>query len=67
MKLRLLRKQAGLTLKALAEKSGVHQVKIQQIEAGRLKLENITFRNALRLANALNCPAESLLAKESWC
>ncbi len=51
----------GWTLKELAEKSGVHLVKIQQIESGKIKAENIALRNAIKLAKALDCSTEDLL------
>lgn len=61
MGLRKLRKKAGFTLKALSEKSGVHYVKIAQYEAGKLKVENMSLKNAVKLARALGCHAEELL------
>ena len=64
MGLRTLRKAAGLTLQQLAEKSGVHFVKIQQIETGKIKPENITLRNAIKLAKALNCRPEDIMHDE---
>lgn len=64
MGLRELRKAAGLTLQQLAEKSGVHFVKIQQIETGKIKPENITLRNAVKLATALNCRPEDIMNDE---
>ena len=51
----------GLTLKELSELSGVHYVKIHQIESGRIKPENLTLKNATRLANALECAPKDLL------
>ncbi|MCH5186878.1 MAG: helix-turn-helix transcriptional regulator [Oscillospiraceae bacterium] len=47
----------------LAEKSGVHYMKIHQIEAGKLKAENIALRNGLKLADALGCHPRDLLEK----
>jgi len=57
-----LRKAAGLTLKQLGEKSGVHFMKIHQIEQGKIKPENISLRNAQKLATALGCEPKDLLA-----
>ena len=65
MALAKLRKDAGLTLHRLAEKSGVNYQKIHQIERGKIKPENITLRTAQKLAAALDCSPEDLLnAKE---
>lgn len=61
MSLKEKRAEAGLTLKELAEKSGVHPVKINQIEHGILKAENMTLRNALKLSDALHCHPKDLL------
>jgi transcriptional regulator with XRE-family HTH domain len=58
-----LRKKAGLTLKALAAKSGVNYMKIHQIEKGKIKPEHIMLRTAQKLANALNCEPKDLLAE----
>lgn len=61
MGLREKRLEKGLTLKELAELSGVHYMKIHQIETGKIKPENVTLKNALKLANALGCKPEELL------
>ena len=61
MGLAKLRKEAGLTLKELAVKSGVHYVKIHYIEKGKIKPENIMLRTAQKLAKALDCEPEALL------
>ncbi len=61
MGLRELRKARGYTLKTLSEKSGVHLVRIAQYEAGKLKVENMSLRNALRLSKALDCAPEELI------
>ena len=55
MSLEQKRKEAGLTLHALADKSGVNFMKIHQIERGKINVENITLRTALKLAQALEC------------
>lgn len=64
MGLRELRQAKGLTLKQLAEISGVHYMKIHQIENGKIKPENMTLRNAIKLAEALGCTPDELLNKE---
>lgn len=61
MSLKELRLSQGLTLQALSEKSGVHSVKICQIEMGKIKPENMSLKNALRLADALGCHPRDLL------
>lgn len=61
MGLKDLRRAKGFTLKALSEKSGVHWVKIAQYEAGKLKVENMSLRNALKLSKALDCKPEDLI------
>jgi transcriptional regulator with XRE-family HTH domain len=61
MGLKEKRIEKGWTLKELAEKSGVHLVKIQQIESGRIKPENMTLRNATKLADALECSPKDLM------
>ena len=61
MSLREQRQNKGLTLQALADMSGVHPIKICQIETGKIKVENISLKNALRLADALGCHPRDLL------
>lgn len=64
MGLAKLRNDAGLTLHALAEKSGVNYMKIHQIERGKIKPENITLRVAQKLANALGCEPKDLMTED---
>lgn len=61
MGLKEKRLEKGMTLKELAAASGVHYMKIYQIETDKIKPENITLRNALKLAKALGCTPEELL------
>jgi transcriptional regulator with XRE-family HTH domain len=61
MSLKKMREAKGLSQKALAERSGVHVVKIYQIEAGTIRAENMSLKNALRLAEALDCECRDLL------
>jgi len=56
-----LRKNAGLTLHKLADKSGVNFMKIHQIERGKIKPENITLRTAQKLATALGCEPKDFM------
>jgi Predicted transcriptional regulators len=61
MSLEALRQKAGLTRRDLAEISGVHYMKIHQIENGIIKVENITLRVAVKLSDALGCATHDLL------
>lgn len=45
----------------LADASGVNRRQIQKIEAGEIKVENITLANAARLAAALDVQIAQLL------
>ena len=64
MGLAKLRKNLGLTLHQLAEKSGVNYQKIWQIEHGIIKPENITLKTATKLARALDCRTKDLLSSD---
>lgn len=61
MGLKELRTTAGMSLQELSKKSGVHYVKIAQIETGKINPENITLKNAIRLSDALGCSVKELL------
>ncbi len=61
MGLKEMRKNRGLTLKALSEKSGMHAVQIAQYESGRRKIENMSLKNAKKLIEALDCTLNDLL------
>lgn len=61
MGLKDLRLTKGLTVQQLADKSGVHPMKIYQIEAGKINPANMALRNALRLAEALECDPKALM------
>lgn len=65
MSLGRLRREARLTLHGLAEKSGVHYMKIHQIEKGKIKPENISLRTALKLSAALGCKPDALVEIDS--
>ena len=64
MGLAKLRKNLGLTLHQLAEKSGVNYQKIWQIEHGVIKPENIALKTATKLARALDCRTKDLLSPD---
>ena len=53
MEIKEIRKQRGLTQKQLADQIGVSPRWVQKLEAGGIKLENITFINANKLIRAL--------------
>ena len=55
------RKAKSRTQADLAKASGLHPVKLAQIECGRIVVENMTLRTAAKLAKALGCHAEELL------
>lgn len=61
MGLAKLRKESGLTLHQLAEKSGVNYQKIWQIEHGVIKPENIAVKTATKLSKALDCDIADFL------
>ena len=61
MSLKEKRLAAGLSLAALAKKSGVHPVKICQIETGKIDPQNLSLKNALKLAEALGCHPKDLI------
>lgn len=63
MSLKEERKKKGLTLHELSDKSGVHYMKIHQIEAGKIKAENMILKNGLKLSDALDCHPKDLLEK----
>ena len=64
MSLKSKRLERGLTLAELAKKSGVHYVKIAQIESGKIDPANMTLRNAVRLADALHIDPRDILEEE---
>lgn len=60
-RLRHLRAEAGLTQAQLAAASGINLRQLQKIEAGEIKLGNVTLANAVALARALGIEAEDLI------
>ncbi|MBR3552922.1 MAG: helix-turn-helix transcriptional regulator [Clostridia bacterium] len=63
MSLKDQREKNHFTLQELSKRSGVHWVKISQIEHGIIKAENMILKNALRLSEALHCHPRDLLDK----
>ena len=67
MNIKELRKAQGLTQKQLAEQIGVNIRWVQKLEAGEIKLENITFLKAIKLIRALTSyDDEKQLAQEMY-
>ncbi len=62
-RLRELRLSRGLTQKQLADGAEMNIRQIQKIESGEYLMENITFRNALALADFLNIDPQELICK----
>lgn len=52
--LRSLRESQGMTIQDLSLRSGVPRASISRAEAGHIKLENMTARNILALAEVLH-------------
>lgn len=51
----------GLTQKELAGKSGINIRQIQKYESGEYDIGNMTLKNAIAIAKALECSAEDLM------
>lgn len=51
----------GMTQRELAEKSGVNIRQIQKYESGEYDIGNMTLKNALALADALECEVKDLI------
>ena len=67
MNIKEMRKSQGLTQKQLAEQIGVNTRWVQKLEAGEIKLENITFLNAIKLTRALTpYDDEKQIAREMY-
>ncbi|WP_455619663.1 helix-turn-helix domain-containing protein [Eisenbergiella sp.] len=67
MNVKEMRKDKGLTQKQLAEQIGVNSRWVQKLESGEIKLENITFLNAIKLIRALTpYDDEKQLAREMY-
>ncbi len=60
-KLAHYRLQCGLTQKQLAEKSGVNVRQIQRVELGEAEAGNLTAKNLLAIADALEVDPRALL------
>ena len=60
-KLEWYRRMAGMTQAQLADKSGVNARQIQRVEVGEADVGNLTARNLIALADALDMDAKHLL------
>lgn len=60
-KLEWYRRMAGMTQSRLAEVSGVNIRQIQRVELGEADVGNLTARNLIALADALDMDAKHLL------
>ena len=60
-KLEWYRRMAGMTQSQLAEVSGVNIRQIQRVELGEADVGNLTARNIVALADALDMDAKHLL------
>ena len=56
-----LRTKAGITQQQLADATGINIRQIRKIESGEIKMENITAKNFLALAEVLETDPRSLL------
>lgn len=56
--IRARRQASGMSQEALADYAGIDRSHMGKIERGE---RNVTFLNMVRIANALNCPASTLL------
>lgn len=55
------RSSTEMTQKELAEKSGVNIRQIQRYESGASGCENMTLKNAIAIADALECDVRDLI------
>ena len=60
-----MRKEKELTLHQLSVLSGVSVTQIQGVETGKIKLENMTVKNFMKICNALNVRPEEIYPEKS--
>lgn len=65
MTIRKMRKEKELTLHQLSVLSGVSVTQIQGVETGKIKLENMTVKNFMKICNALNVRPEEIYPEKS--
>lgn len=58
-----LREQKNISRKQLSELSGVAYTKIGDYESNYTKTENVTVGNLCRIADALGCTLDELIAR----
>lgn len=58
-----MRLSVGLTQAALAAETGMNIRHIQKIEAGEVKIENLSIINGIKIADALGVSVEKLIGK----
>lgn len=55
------RLKKGITQKKLSELTGINIRQIQKYESGEYAIEKISLKNAILIADALNCDVKNLL------
>lgn len=65
-KLKLKRKEAGLTQAQLAEKTGLNVRVIQHYEQGSKTFDNARIDKILKVCNALNCRFDEIIENEEY-
>ena len=64
MTIKTARQFAGLTQKQLADQTGINIRQIQKVEAGDIKLSNLTAANYIRLCQVLSLDPMKTIPKE---
>lgn len=64
MTIKSARQEAGLTQKQLSDLSGVGLRQIQKLEAGEIKLKNLTAANYIRLCQAMSLDPIKTISEE---
>lgn len=64
MTIKLARQSAGLTQKQLADQTGINIRQIQKVEAGDIKLSNLTAANYIRLCQVLSLDPMKTISKK---
>ena len=65
MKLKTLRKKAGLTQQQLANKAGVNIQTLRKYEQGTKNINNARLKTILKLAITLNCNISDILTDDT--
>ena len=64
MTIKTARQSAGLTQRQLSDQTGINIRQIQKVEAGDIKLSNLTAANYLRLCRELSLDPWKIIAEE---